>query len=142
MWDFLFYDDNHNNNKQAWLNSIKKAKNVFLEFWQQQQASMAWCCSFKRINKPKNVSKCLNKEKNNDTEKYWKYQYINIYFFILYIKISIFPIKRYIIDIWRIKRYFTIPNYWNTEHWLLPHTNKFLIFKAVLITTKMLIYPK
>ena len=49
----------------------------------------------------------------NGTVKYWKYQYISIYFLILSIDIDIneFSIKRYIIDICRIKRYFPIPKY-------------------------------
>ena len=58
----------------------------------------------------KNVFECFH----NDTEKYWKYQYISIYFLILGIDIDIriFPVKKYNIDIWRIKRYFTVPKYW------------------------------
>ena len=49
----------------------------------------------------------------NGTVKYWKYQYISIYFLILSIDIDIneFSIKRYIIDISRIKRYSPIPKY-------------------------------
>jgi hypothetical protein len=49
----------------------------------------------------------------NGTVKYWKYQYISIYFLILSIDIDMneFSIKRYIIDICRIKRYFPIPKY-------------------------------
>ena len=52
------------------------------------------------------------------TVKYWKYQYISIYFLILIIDIDIneFSIKRYIIDICRIKSYFPIPKYWFTDH--------------------------
>ena len=52
------------------------------------------------------------------TAKYWKYQYISIYFLILSIHIDIneFPIKRYIMDICRIKRYFPIPKHWFTDH--------------------------
>ena len=55
----------------------------------------------------------------NGTVKYWKYQYISIYFLILSIDINIneFSIKQYIIDICKIKRYFPIPKYWFTDHW-------------------------
>ena len=56
----------------------------------------------------------------NGAVKYWKYQYISIYFLILSINIVIneFSIKRYIIDICRIKKYFPIPKYRFTDHWL------------------------
>ena len=49
----------------------------------------------------------------NGTVKYWKYQYFTRYFLILRIDIDIneLSIKRYIIDICRIKRYFPIPKY-------------------------------
>ena len=66
----------------------------------------------------KNVFECFY----DDTEKYWKYQYISIYFLILDIDINIciFPEKKYNIHIWRIKWYFTVPKYWFTEHWSAP----------------------
>ena len=49
----------------------------------------------------------------NGTVKYWKHQYISIYSLILSIDIDIneFSIKRYIIDICKIIRYFPIPKY-------------------------------
>ena len=34
------------------------------------------------------------------------------------IDICMFPVKKYDIDIWRIKRYFTVPKCRHTEHWL------------------------
>jgi len=59
---------------------------------------------------------------------------ISIYFLILGIDIDIriFPVKKYNIDIWRIKRYFTVPKYWFTEHWSCPtYLHKNLMFESI-----------
>ena len=47
---------------------------------------------------------------------------ISLYFLMLGIdfNIRIFLVKKYNINIWRIKRYFRIPKYWFTEHWSAP----------------------
>ena len=57
--------------------------------------------------------------KNNDTGKYWKYQYISIKFWILNISINISrtSVKSPSISIWRIKQYFPVFTYWSIMLW-------------------------
>ena len=100
----------NNKNNQAWCA-------VLWSFLKNKQSKKLFFLHFNK--EKKNVFECFH----NDTEKYWKYQYISIYFLILGIDIDIriFPVKKYNIDIWRIKRYFTVPKYWFTEHWSKLH---------------------